>query len=71
MHVTACLKDLREARDSVSGQAPQRDELEKRLCKFAIKDKRDHVVTLTDLFQLVTFQVYNFSGCSASCVSNW
>ena len=47
--VDACLKDLREVRDGGSGQAPQRDELEKRLCKFAIKDKRDHVVTLTDL----------------------
>ena len=47
--VDACLKDLREVRDGMSGQAPQRDELEKRLCKFAIKDKRDHVVTLTDL----------------------
>ena len=47
--VDAALKDLRNVRDSVSGQAPQRDELEKRLCKFPIKDKRGHVVALTDL----------------------
>ena len=47
--VDVCLKDLREVRDGMSGQARQCDELEKRLCKFAIKDKRDHVVTLTDL----------------------
>ena len=46
--VDARLKDLREVRDSVSGQASQHDELEKHLCKFAIKDKRDHVVSLTD-----------------------
>ena len=60
--VDACLKDLREVRDSVSGQAPQRDELEKRLRKFAIKDKRDHVVTLTDLCRSLELPIAKAGG---------
>ena len=60
--VDACLKDLREVRDSGSGQAPQRDELEKRLCKFAIKDKRDHVVTLTDLCRSLELPIATSRG---------
>ena len=60
--VDACLKDLREVRDSMSGQAPQRDELEKRLCKFAIKDKRDHVVTLTDLCRSLELPIAKAGG---------
>ena len=60
--VDACLKDLREVRDSVSGKAPQRDELEKRLCKFAIKDKRDHVVTLTDLCRSLELPIAKAGG---------
>ena len=60
--VDACLKDLREVRDSGSGQAPQRDELEKRWCKFAIKDKRDHVVTLTDLCRSLELPIAKAGG---------
>ena len=60
--VDACLKDLREVRDGMSGQAPQRDELEKRLCKFAIKDKRDHVVTLTDLCRSLELPIAKAGG---------
>ena len=60
--VDACLKDLREVRDGGSGQAPQRDELEKRLCKFAIKDKRDHVVTLTDLCRSLELPIAKAGG---------
>ena len=60
--VDACRKDLREVRDSVSGQAPQRDELQKRLCKFAIKDKRDHVVTLTDLCRSLELPIATSRG---------
>ena len=60
--VDACLKDLREVRDSGSGQAPQRDELEKRLSKFAIKDKRDHVVTLTDLCRSLELPIAKAGG---------
>ena len=60
--VDACLKDLREVRDGMSGQAPQRDELEKRLCKFAIKDKRDHVVTLTDLCRSLELPIATSRG---------
>ena len=50
-YVEASLKDLRQIRDGLSGQAEQRGELRERLSKLAIrdKDKRDHVVTLTDL----------------------
>ena len=47
--VEASLKDLRQVRDGLSGQAEQRGELHKRLWKLTIKDKRDHVVTLRDL----------------------
>ena len=47
--VDAFLQDLRQVRDGLSGQATQRDELQKRLVKLAIKDTRDRVVTLTDL----------------------
>ena len=47
--VVAFLQDLRQVRDGLSGQATQRDELQKRLVKLAIKDTRDRVVTLTDL----------------------
>ena len=47
--VDTSLKDLKQFRDVLSGQAEQRDELHKRLVKLTIKDKRDHVVTLTDL----------------------
>ena len=60
--VDACLKDLREVRDGMSGQAPQRDELEKRLCKFAIKDKRDHVVTLTNLCRSLELPIATSRG---------
>ena len=60
--VDACLKDLREVRDGMSGQAPQRDELEKRLWKFAIKDKRDHVVTLTDLCRSLELPIAKAGG---------
>ena len=70
--VDACLKDLREVRDSVSGQAPQRDELEKRLRKFAIKDKRDHVVTLTDLCRSLELPIAKAGGGGMSqlCLQN-
>ena len=44
-YVEASLKDLRQVRDGLSGQAEQRGELHKRLGKLTIKDKRDHVVT--------------------------
>ena len=64
--VGACLKDLREVRDSGSGQAPQRDELEKRLCKFAIKDKREHVVTLTDLCRSLELPIATSRGWTLS-----
>ena len=47
--VEAFLKDLRQVRDGLSGQAEQRGELHKRLGKLTIKDKRNHVVTLRDL----------------------
>ena len=48
-YVEASLKDLRQVRDGLSGQAEQSGELQERLCKLKIKDPRDHVVTLTDL----------------------
>ena len=60
--VDACLKDLREVRDSVSGQAPQRDELEKRLYKFTIKDKRDHAVTLIHLCRSLELPIAKAGG---------
>ena len=47
--VEASLKELRQVRDDLSGQAEQRGELHKRLSKLTIKDQRDHVVTLRDL----------------------
>ncbi len=47
--VDAFLKDLRQVRDGASGQAAQRDALGKRLNRFPISSKRDHVATLTDL----------------------
>ena len=48
-YVEASLKDLRQIRDSLSGQAEQSGELRERLSKLSIKDQRDHVVTLRDL----------------------
>ena len=38
-YVEASLKDLRQIRDGLSGQAEQRGELRERLSKLAIKDK--------------------------------
>ena len=48
-YVEASLKDLRQIRDGLSGQAEQSGELRERLSKLTIKDQRDHVVTLRDL----------------------
>ena len=48
-YVEASLKDLRQIRDSLSGQAEQSGELRERLSKLSIKDQRDHAVTLRDL----------------------
>ena len=47
--VDTCLKDLRQVRDGLSGQAEQRGELHKHLYNLKIKDPLDHVVTLKDL----------------------
>ena len=40
-YVEASLKDLRQIRDSLSGQAEQSGELRERLSKLSIKDQRD------------------------------
>ena len=63
-YVEASLKDLRQIRDGLSGQAEQRGELRERLSKLAIKDKdkRDHVVTLTDLSKSLELPVGNRGG---------
>ena len=63
-YVEASLKDLRQIRDGLSGQAEQRGELRERLSKLAIKDnlKRDHVVTLTDLSKFLELPVGNQGG---------
>ena len=63
-YVEASLKDLRQIRDGLSGQAEQRGELRERLSKLAIKDnlKRDHVVTLTDLSKFLELPVGNRGG---------
>ena len=63
-YVEASLKDLRQIRDGLSGQAEQRGELRERLSKLAIKDnlKRDHVATLTDLSKFLELPVGNRGG---------
>ena len=60
--VEKSLKDLRQVRYGLSGQAEQRGELEERLRKLTIKDKRDHVVTLTDLCKSLELPVGNRGG---------
>ena len=63
-YVEASLKDLRQIRDGLSEQAEQRGELRERLSKLSIKDKdkRDHVVTLTDLSKSLELPVGNRGG---------
>ena len=64
-YVEAFLKDLRQIRDGLSGQAEQRGELRERVSKLTIQDKdnkRDHVVTLTDLSKSLELPVGNRGG---------
>ena len=63
-YVEASLKDLRQIRDGLSGQAEQRGELRECVSKLTIKDKdkRDHVVTLTDLSKSLELPVGNRGG---------
>ena len=61
-YVEASLKDLRQVRDGLSGQAEQSGELQERLCKLKIKDPRDHVVTLTDLSRALKLPVGTSRG---------
>ena len=60
--VEKSLKDLRQVRDGLSGQAEQRGELQERLRKLKIKDPHDHVVTLTDLSRALKLPVGTSSG---------
>ena len=60
--VEKSLRDLRQVRDGLSGQAEQRGELQERLRKLKNKDPRDHVVTLTDLSRALKLPVGTSSG---------
>ena len=51
-YVEASLKDLRQIRGGLSGQAEQRGELRERLSKLTIKDRRDHVIMCVGTLQL-------------------
>jgi len=60
--VDACLEDLRQVRDGLSGQAEQLGELQKRLFKLTIKDQRDHVVTLRGLSRSLELPIGTSGG---------